>query len=69
MRLDVDDARGDYEPACVDPTLRRRLREHAGRRYARDVVADDADVTVKPGVARPIDDLAAADDGFVWRIG
>ena len=65
VRLDVDEARRDHEPARVHALLARRGREHACGCDAGDAVARDADVAVEPHVAGAVHDLAVGDHHVV----
>ena len=54
----VDEARGDYQAAGVDPGFRAGIGQVAD---GGDAVAANADIGLEPGVAAAVDDAASAD--------
>ena len=60
MRMHVDEPGGDDQAACVDDRL-AGASGRLDRTNGGDPVAADRHVAQKPGIAGPVDDLAAAD--------
>src|SRR5687767_1188859 len=65
MALDVDEPRGDDEPARLDALLRTGVGERSARGDPDDAIPTNADVAVEPGIPGAIDDPAASDDDVV----
>ena len=62
MRMQVDEARRDDQSSCVNLPFGGRARQAANR---DDAIAADADITGEPGIARAVDDAAAANQEVI----
>ena len=62
MRMQVDEARRDDQSSCVDLPCGSRARQAANR---DDPIRPDSHIPGEPGIARAVDDAAAANQEVI----